>query len=116
MTCHTTWRSQAVAQERLPERRNDAMTKVALSDLDSQRKYISNLVSDGYDFEIVAGPAFVRGMRDAGYKSAAHALYELADNASQAGANQIHIALDSPTKPTALAVVDDAHGMEPNML
>jgi hypothetical protein len=92
------------------------MTTVALSDLSAQKQYVKKLLNQGYDFEIVAGPAFVRGMRDAGYKSAAHALYELVDNSSQAGANAIHIAMDSPTKPTALAVIDDAHGMETDML
>jgi hypothetical protein len=92
------------------------MTSVSLSDLGAQRKYIEELTASGYEFDIVQGSAFVAGMKATGYRSTAHALFELVDNSAQAGASNIHIAFDSPTAPRAIAVIDDAHGMETGML
>ena len=65
--------------------------------------------------------AFVKGMRDIGYKSTAFALDELIDNSIQAGARKIHVAFGyagkgSEKKPDMLAIVDDGHGMDPLMV
>ena len=90
--------------------------------LQKQHEYVENLKKVEFDFGLVLGNAFVRGMRDIGYKSTAYALNELNDNAIQAGAGSVHTAFGyavnnkSQKKPDMLAVIDDGHGMEPTMI
>lgn len=65
--------------------------------------------------------AFVRGIRDLGYRSNGDALAELVDNALQADAVRIDVLFGyegtaSDKKPVQLAVVDNGHGMEPDMI
>jgi hypothetical protein len=81
------------------------------------RDYIAKLESDGFGWEILVGDAFVRGMRDIGYKSTSYALAELIDNAMQASATNIDIVFgfDGGNKPTRIAIVDNGHGMDPKM-
>jgi hypothetical protein len=83
-----------------------------------QRDLLARLESEDFGWDLMIGAAFVRGIRDIGYKSTAFALAELADNAIQAGANSIDVifGFDEGAKPTRLAVVDDGHGMEPKMV
>src|SRR3989442_12572953 len=91
-------------------------------DLKRQRDYIQELEAKKFDYGIVLANAFVKGMRDIGYKSTAYALNELNDNAIQAGARNIHVAFgyepDNPSqkKPDMVAVIDDGHGMDPLMI
>ena len=89
-------------------------------ELKSQRKYGEQLTLNGSEFAIVAAEAFVRGIRDIGYKSTATALDELVDNSIQAGATRVDIALGfgtkSSAKPDRVAVVDNGHGMDPVMI
>ena len=91
-------------------------------DLQHQRQFIQTLNDGGFDYGLVLANAFVRGMRDIGYKSVAYALNELNDNAIQAGARNIHITFGykegnaSRKKPEMLAVIDDGHGMDPMMI
>jgi len=62
------------------------------------------------------GAAFIRGIRDIGYKHTGSALAEHVDSAIQAGAQNIHVAFEknkSGAKVTAIAVIDDGHGMIP---
>jgi hypothetical protein len=95
------------------------MDKLAASDgLRVQRDYVEKLERDNFDWDILVGDAFVRGMRDIGYKSTAFALAELIDNAIQADAKRVDIVLgfDEGAKPTQIAVVDDGYGMEPTMV
>jgi hypothetical protein len=88
--------------------------------LSAQRKYTSQLALQGAEFALVAAEAFVRGIRDIGYKSTATALDELIDNSIQAGATRVDVAFEyarkSSTKPTGLALIDDGHGMDPEMI
>jgi len=67
---------------------------------------------------IVVGDAFVRGMRDIGYKDTAYAAAELIDNALQAAASRVDVVFgyDRGAKPTQVAVVDDGYGMQPQMV
>jgi len=71
---------------------------------------------------LVLGEAFVRGMRDIGYKHTGTAIDELIDNAIEAGAKNVHVVFGyhkdnkSKGKPDMLAVVDDGHGMLPSMI
>jgi hypothetical protein len=83
-----------------------------------QREYIKKLEDDNFTWDILVGDAFVRGMRDIGYKSTAFALAELIDNSIQAAATQIDVVFgfDAGTKPTQIAVIDDGYGMEPTMV
>jgi Histidine kinase-, DNA gyrase B-, and HSP90-like ATPase len=86
-------------------------------DLDAQRRYAKRMVAEGYDFGLTHGEAFVRGIRDLGYKSTATAIDELIDNSEQAGAQQVHVFFDDFGRdPTWLAVADDGHGMVPEMI
>ena len=89
-------------------------------DLQRQRDYVKELQEKNFEYGLVLANAFVKGMRDIGYKSTAFALDELIDNAIQAGARNIHVALGfaanaSDKKPNMLAVIDDGHGMDPLM-
>src|SRR3954451_7156292 len=83
-----------------------------------QREYIKKLEADNFTWDILVGDAFVRGMRDIGYKSTAFAMAELIDNSIQAAATQIDIVFgfDGGAKPTQIAVIDDGYGMEPTMV
>ena len=96
----------------------DGPLQVSL-DLQRQRDYVKELQEKNFEYGLVLANAFVKGMRDIGYKSTAFALDELIDNAIQAGARNIHIALGfgsaSEKKPDMLAVIDDGHGMDPLM-
>jgi hypothetical protein len=93
-------------------------TTSAPEGLAAQRRLIEKLEKDRFGWDIVVGDAFVRGMRDIGYKSTATALAELIDNAAQASANRIDIlfGFNGGAKPSKLAVVDDGYGMEPRMV
>lgn len=95
---------------------------VVSEDLLKQREYQRKLQEDGFDFGLVFANAFVRGMRDIGYKSTATALHELIDNSIQAEADNVHVLLGynpdnkSQKKPDKLAVIDNGHGMDPLMI
>src|SRR5262249_6408312 len=59
--------------------------------------------------------------RDIGYKSTGTALDELIDNAKQAGATDVHVIFgfeggSSDKKPSEIAIIDNGHGMEPDMI
>lgn len=95
------------------------MTTAAIpKGLQEQRDYIAKLESDEFGWDLMVGDAFVRGMRDIGYKSTAFALAELVDNSIQAGAGKIDVVFgfDDGAKPTQMAIIDDGHGMEPKMV
>ena len=89
-------------------------------DLQAQRDYAWAQEQLNFDYDIVVGDAFVRGIRDLGYRDSARAIDEQVDNAIQAGADKIVIAFgfsdESDAKPTDIAVVDNGHGMDPPML
>ncbi len=89
-------------------------------DLQKQRDYIKKLLDEKFDFGLVFANAFVRGMRDIGYKSSATAVNELIDNAVQAEADRVHVVFgydsQKQKKPDKIAVVDNGHGMDPLMI
>jgi len=96
-------------------------------DLKLQRAYSHEASKRMKHLPLVATEAFVRGMRDSGYKTTGTALDELIDNAIQAQATEISIVINfaegntSKKKLTsavggALAVVDNGHGMDPEMI
>lgn len=72
-------------------------------------------------FGLMVPEAFVRGIRDIGYRSNGDAVAELIDNAFQAYADRVDVLFGyagsvSSRKPTQLAVVDNGHGMESAMI
>ena len=90
-------------------------------DLEAQRAYVERQLADeGFDFGLTVAEAFIRGIRDIGYKSTATALDELNDNAIQAEARKIFVEFgyhgESDSKPAKIAVIDDGHGMDPEMI
>jgi histidine kinase/DNA gyrase B/HSP90-like ATPase len=92
-----------------------------VDDLRRQRDYVRKQQSRrGKGFGVVFADAFLRGIRDLGYKSPATALNEEVDNSIQAGAAHVGIVFGfagrAETKPEQIAVVDDGHGMPPEMI
>jgi hypothetical protein len=72
-------------------------------------------------FGLMVPEAFVRGIRDLGYRSNGEAIAELIDNSIQAYADRIDILFGydgstSEKKPTQVAVIDNGHGMEAAMI
>jgi hypothetical protein len=90
------------------------------TDLAAQREYARRKLDEGFDFGLTVADAFVRGIRDIGYRDTGRALDELIDNAIQAEATKILVTFgfgdDSDAKPTAIAIVDNGHGMDPEMI
>jgi hypothetical protein len=87
--------------------------------LREQREYVERLEDESFGWDLMIGDAFVRGMRDIGYKGTAFALAELVDNAIQASATNVDILFGfdgGKTKPKKIAVVDNGHGMDPKMV
>lgn len=85
----------------------------------SQDAYAARLDNDNFPFTLAVGAAFVRGMREVGYRNTATALSELLDNSVEAEASQVHVIFgydQSSKKPARIAVIDDGHGMSPSML
>ena len=65
---------------------------------------------------VVLVDAFLKGIRDLGYKESANALNEINDNSFQAGARNIHYELIGKSNIGELVVYDDGHGMVKDML
>lgn len=85
------------------------------SDLQRQRKYVASM--QGREPALVVSDAFVRGMRDLGYKSFGTMLDELIDNSQQAEATHVHVTWKlEERRISELAVIDDGHGMDPEMI
>lgn len=98
-------------------------TDVLMSDLAAQHQYVEGLRKAGdKGFQLVATSAFVEGMRDSGYKSTGTAIDEFVDNAYQAQATRVDIAYDVVNPEGnqhdigGVAVIDNGHGMEPEMI
>src|SRR4051794_38176375 len=89
-------------------------------DLAAQRDYARKQVEAGFDFGLTVADAFVRGIRDIGYRDTGRALDELIDNALQSEATKVLVTFgfgpESDAKPTSVAVVDNGHGMDPEMV
>lgn len=98
-------------------------TPAVVDDLKRQHDYVENLRKRGEDaFALVSPEAFLRGIRDLGYRSTLTAIDELIDNAVQANAHTVWVfpaykkENKGQRKPDAIVVVDDGHGMEPDMI
>jgi len=97
------------------------MTTNTSPNLEAQHAYVESLKERGFKFGLTVGDAFVRGIRDLGYKSTANAIAELIDNSVQAGASRVDVLFgyektSSDKKPSEIAIVDNGHGMEAEMI
>lgn len=107
------------------EERNE-MAEFGESEVELQRKYVEELKERGpAAFSLVYAEAFLESMRDSGYKSTATAIDEFVDNSIQAQAQRVDIVYtEASTKVkkrssktiSNIAVIDDGHGMEPDMI
>jgi hypothetical protein len=87
------------------------------NEFEAQQAYAKRVADSNFDYTVVVAGAFVRGMRDVGYKSAASAINELNDNAYQAGASRISVWMKLKGQHVeAIAVIDDGHGMSPDAI
>lgn len=89
-----------------------------LDGLEAQDALIKKLESDHFGWDILVGDAFIRGMRDIGYKSTSFALAELIDNSIQASASKIDLVFSTGARNLVdkIAVIDDGYGMQPKMV
>jgi len=110
-------KKKSAAAQAVPDR--------VLTELQRQDDYIRELPED-FEFPLFSGRQAVESQRKSGYKTTAHAAREIVDNAIEAGANNVWIALErvSPSKRekferkdavTAIAFIDDGPGMRPKM-
>lgn len=88
--------------------------------LAAQRVYAKRLEGRS-ELGLMVPEAFMRGIRDIGYRSNGEAIAELVDNALQAFATRVDIVFGyagakSTKKPSQLAVIDNGHGLEPAMM
>jgi hypothetical protein len=90
---------------------------VADDPLVAQKALVEQLDKSGWD--LIVGDAFVRGMRDIGYKSTSYALSELIDNSVQADATWVDLVfgfVKGRAMPAQIAVVDNGLGMYDKMV
>jgi|GEM_PF-529821 len=93
-----------------------------LTGLQRQDAFVKSMEGQDFDFGLVMTQAFLKGIRDIGYKSTATALYENIDNSIQADAENIHLIFDfdkgktGKSSPDRIAIVDDGHGMSKEMI
>ena len=88
--------------------------------LAAQRAYTERTGSAG-KFGLMVPEAFVRGIRDLGYRGNGDAIAEFIDNSLQAFADRIDVVFGyedggSAKKPTRIAIIDNGHGMERDMI
>jgi hypothetical protein len=100
-----------------------ALTETMTIDpIDRQRAYVKAQKQKGKGLGVVFADAFLRGMRDLGYKSPAWAMAEKIDNSLQAGADTISISFGyhgdnkRQPKPDMLAIIDNGNGMISDMI
>jgi hypothetical protein len=97
-------------------------TTMTLETVERQRRYVAEQRKKGSGLGVVFADAFLRGMRDLGYKNPAWALAEQVDNAFQAAADTVAIrfgylpANKTRTKPDHVAIIDNGNGMIPEMI
>lgn len=97
------------------------MATKSLPTIDRQKAYVDALAKENFKFGLTVGTAFVRGIRDIGYKHTGTALDELIDNSFEAGASNVHVVLNDDgtarkNNATQIAIIDDGCGMIPEMI
>ncbi len=103
-------------------KKNSKDPAMTIDTIERQQKYVAEQAKKGKGLGVVFADAFLRGMRDIGYKNPAWALCEQVDNAFQAGATTVALrfgyAADNKgqTKPDTIAICDNGNGMIPPMI
>lgn len=112
---------QAVPQD--TERQPMKKPQLLLDTVARQKEYVAKQKAKGGGVGVVFQDAFIRGMRDLGYKDPAWAMAELIDNSVQAGANTIDIRFTfdkgnatQAKNPSQIALIDNGTGMDPEMI
>lgn len=101
---------------------NSSDYAMTMESTERQRVYVEEMKKKAPGAGIVFADAFLRGMREIGYKDPSWALAEMIDNSIQAAADTIEIALGfnrgnkSKAKPDLIAVLDNGCGMIPQMI
>lgn len=101
--------------------RNDANAEFK-DESTKQKEYVEKRKASGKrQHGLIVADAFIRSIRDLGYKSPATALDELVDNCIQANATTTEIVfgyadLKKKGSPNQIAIADDGHGMIPEMI
>jgi hypothetical protein len=90
---------------------------VSLEGLAAERRLIGKLDRDNFSWDIIGG-ALIRGKRDIEHQSTPYAVADLVGNTIHASAQRIDIifSFDADATPSRLAVMDDRHVMEPEMV
>lgn len=102
--------------------RTGELNELLIEELGRQHQYVQKLKKSGErGFALIAADAFVRGMRDSGYKTTARAIDEFIDNSIQAQASRVDVIYTTGISNgkqiiSNVAVIDDGHGMEPDMI
>ena len=97
-------------------------TDDATDPLARQRRFLAREDKKGKKLGLVFADAFIRGMREIGYKNPAWAIAELIDNSFQAGADTVDIRMKDVdwkmerSKPSQVAVIDNGIGMLSRMI
>ena len=98
------------------------MATKSLPIVERQKAYVASLQKSNFKFGIAVGAAFVRGIREIGYRHTGTALDELIDNSYESGASNIHIVLHDDgsagrkNNVSQIAIIDDGSGMIPEMI
>ena len=93
-----------------------------MDEFTKQLEYVEKQKASGKPhLGLVLADAFIRGIRDLGYKSPGTALDEFVDNRAQANATIVEIVFGFKDQkkrgtPDMIAVVDKGHGMIPDMI
>lgn len=94
--------------------------RMTMETVERQRRYVDSQKDKSKGFGIVFADAFLRGMRDLGYKNPAWAISEQSDNSFQAAATILSIRFKEDKKekgkPEQIAVIDNGNGMIPDMI
>jgi hypothetical protein len=97
-------------------------TPMTVESIERQQKYVREQQEKGNGLGIVFADAFLRGMRDLGYKNPAWALAEMIDNSFQATADIVAVRFEvaagakGKSKPATIAICDNGSGMIPDMI
>ena len=98
------------------------MATKSLPIVERQKAYVASLQKNKFQFGIAVGAAFVRGIREIGYRHTGTALDEMIDNSYESGASNIHIVLHDDgsagrkNNVSQIAIIDDGAGMIPEMI
>ena len=71
------------------------------SEFEAQRLHAEKIADSKFDYSVVVAGAFVRGMRDVGYRSNGFAVNELIDNSYQAGASKVAVWMETGKATTS---------------